>query len=161
MVYYCPNLILLKAWKFLNWLEGVYAVCLYCDCMVTTGLSPTMAGDSDKKRGASPLKSIFAKKSNTQNNQKGVMDHEDHTELLRTLVEGQKAMRGDSITANNKCDEIAAKQGKMELGIQSMDKDVQDLKTQLQAMKVLQETDHASIRELKRQNDFSNSKITA
>lgn len=45
--------------------------------------------------------------------------------------------------------------------MQSIDQTVLELKRELQAMKVLQETDHCSIRELKRQNDFANSKIAA
>lgn len=81
-----------------------------------------MAGENDRKRGTSPLKNIFAKKANTQKEQKIQLDRDDQTELLRTLLDGQKSMqeeitlmRGDLITMKTKWAEFGDKQGKLKL----------------------------------------------
>lgn len=122
--------------------------------------------ESMKRGPTSPLAKFLASAKKHQKEGSSQQISKEQMDMLQSILDGQKAMhddfqdlRGDLKVTRTLIDTNIEKYDKLETNVSSIDTDFKDLASELREMKVKYETDHQTIKDLKRQLDYANSKI--
>lgn len=119
------------------------------------------------KRGpTSPLARFLAKKHQGESSSNEISD--EQMEVLQSILDSQRAMQDDfqefreELKSNRvRTEAVADKYAQLMTNVSTIDTDCKDLASELRDLKLKFETDHQVIKDLKRQLDYANSKISS